>query len=53
MNLLAIDTSSNACSVAVARHDDVIEKHVVEPREHTRILMPMIRECLLEAGKGL
>ena len=50
MNLLAIDTSSNACSVAVARDDDVIEKHVVEPREHTRILMPMIRECLLEAG---
>ena len=50
MNLLAIDTSSNACSVAVARGADIIEKHVVEPREHTRILMPMIRECLQEAA---
>jgi tRNA threonylcarbamoyladenosine biosynthesis protein TsaB len=46
MNLLAIDTSSNACSVAVTCGDEVIEKHVVEPREHTRILMPMIRELL-------
>jgi len=46
MNLLAIDTSSNACSVALLYEDGVSEEHVVEPREHTRILMPMIRKVL-------
>ena len=49
MNLLAIDTSSNACSVAASRGDRVAERHCVEPREHTKILMPMIREALREA----
>ena len=43
-----VDPVAELC--IVARDDDVIEKHVVEPREHTRILMPMISECLLEAG---
>jgi tRNA threonylcarbamoyladenosine biosynthesis protein TsaB len=46
MNLLAIDTSSNACSVALRYDDEVTEKHVVEPREHTRLLMPMITGIL-------
>ncbi len=53
MNLLAIDTSSNACSVALQVGDDVLEKHVVEPRAHTKILMPMIAELLSEGGVNL
>ena len=31
MNLLAIDTSSNACSVAVQFDGQVTENHVIEP----------------------
>ena len=50
MKLLAIDTSSNACSVAVQIGDDVVRKHVVEPRAHTRILLPMITAVLSEAA---
>lgn len=50
MKFLAIETSSNACSVAVQNGDDVIEDHVVKPREHTKILLPMIRQSLNEAG---
>lgn len=50
MNLLAIDTSSLACSVAAAAADTLVERHVEEEREHTRLLLPMIRECLEEAG---
>jgi tRNA threonylcarbamoyladenosine biosynthesis protein TsaB len=46
MNLLAIDTSSNACSVALQSGEEVTENHIVEPRAHTRVLMPMISEIL-------
>ena len=50
MKLLAIDTSSNACSVALKLEDEVMDRHVVEPRAHTKILMPMITELLSAAG---
>ena len=46
MNLLALDTSSNACSVALQVGDETIEDHVVEPRAHTKLLMPMISKIL-------
>jgi len=47
MNLLALDTSSNACSVALQVGNETIEDHVVEPRAHTSILLPMISKILL------
>ena len=50
MKLLAIDTSSHACSVALRIGDAVTEDHTVEPREHTRILVPMISALLEEGG---
>lgn len=53
MKLLALDTSSVACSVAVEVDGGVIERHEEQPREHTRIVIPMIREVLAEAGTGV
>lgn len=53
MKLLAIDTSSVACSVALHLGSDVFERHEEEPREHTRILMPMIRSVLQEGRAEL
>jgi tRNA threonylcarbamoyladenosine biosynthesis protein TsaB len=50
---LALDTSSLACTVAVRIGDQLVERHEEKPREHTRLLMPMIREVLDEAGVGL
>ena len=50
MNLLAIDTSSVACSVALQCGEDIFERHEEQAREHTRLLMPMIREVFSEAG---
>lgn len=50
MNLLALDTSSEACSVALAAGERRIERHAVEPRAHTRLLVPMIREVLADGG---
>jgi len=53
MKLLAIDTSSNACSVALSDGDDLLENHVVEPRAHSNILMPMISQLLGDGGLAL
>lgn len=49
MRLLAIETSSDACSVALQVDEVISEQHRIEPREHTRILLPMIRQLLDES----
>lgn len=46
MKLLALETSSLACSVALQLGGDIFERHEVQPREHTKLLAPMIREVL-------
>ena len=53
MKLLALDTSSVACTVAVAVGEQLFEQHEEQPREHTRLLMPMIRSVLQEADVEL
>ena len=50
MNLLALDTSSIACSVALGRGEDIVERHELAPRQHTMLLMPMIEDALRQAG---
>lgn len=50
MKLLALDTSSNACSVALQTGDNIFDEHVVEPKAHTRILIPMLRGILQDAS---
>lgn len=46
--ILALETSSNACSVALLTDGGVVEDTVVLPREHTQRLLPMV-EGLLKA----
>ena len=53
MKRLALDTSSLACTVALRLGDETIERHEEQAREHTRLLMPMIRDVLDEAGTSL
>lgn len=53
MKLLALDTSSLACTVALQVGGDVLERHEEQPREHTRILLPMIREVMAEGGLAM
>ena len=50
MNLLALDTSSLACSVALQVEDDTFSRHEEQPREHTRLLVPMIKEVFASGG---
>ncbi len=53
MKLLALDTSSVACSVALRIDETVIERYEEQAREHTRLLMPMIQSVVDEAGTTL
>lgn len=48
--ILAIETSSDACSVATLHHDTLREKHVVEPRKHNQLIFSLLRE-LIEPGE--
>lgn len=48
--ILALDTSTDACSVALAVNDEVTEKVSLAPREHTKYILPMIEELLASAG---
>ncbi|MGB2375966.1 MAG: tRNA (adenosine(37)-N6)-threonylcarbamoyltransferase complex dimerization subunit type 1 TsaB [Porticoccaceae bacterium] len=47
--ILAVDTSTEACSVALQIGDKTIAKFADEPRSHSRLLMPMVQRVLAEA----
>ncbi len=50
MKLLALDTASQACSVALAVGEEVIERIETRPRMHAATILPMVEACLAEAG---
>ena len=49
MRILAIETSSDACSAALAVGDEVFEVFRVAPRKHTKLLLTMVEQVL---GQG-
>jgi tRNA threonylcarbamoyladenosine biosynthesis protein TsaB len=51
--LLALDTATEACSVALLHDGKVLTHYEVIPRLHAQKLLPMIRDLLAEAGIGL
>jgi tRNA threonylcarbamoyladenosine biosynthesis protein TsaB len=53
MNLLALETSSVACSVALAAGAQIHERHEERPKAHTRLLIPMIEAVLGEGAVTL
>lgn len=53
MKLLAIDTSTEACSAALLIAGEVRERHEIAPREHARLILPMLESLLAEAGLKL
>ena len=47
--ILALDTSTDACSVALYLDGEVKEDFRVIPRQHTQQLLPMVQEILADA----
>lgn len=45
-NILAIDTSTDACSVALYRDGEYSEIHEIIPRQHSQRIFSMLRELL-------
>ena len=53
VNLLAIETSSEACSVALSVGGELLERHEHAPLRHAELLLPAIRGLLSEANLPL
>lgn len=50
MNLLALDTATEACSVALLVGDELTERSDILPRRHAEHVLPMADSLLAEAG---
>lgn len=50
MNLLALEASSDACSVALRMGDEVLLNHQIAPQQHAALLLPAIEHLMSEAG---
>ena len=50
MKLLAIETATEACSVALSIDGEVRERFEIAPRRHTELVLPWADELLAEAG---
>ncbi|MBL8271804.1 tRNA (adenosine(37)-N6)-threonylcarbamoyltransferase complex dimerization subunit type 1 TsaB [Steroidobacter sp.] len=53
MRLLAIDTATERCSVALRIDGQVIERAIEMPRGHGDLVLPMVESVLQEAGLKL
>ncbi|RJG10196.1 tRNA (adenosine(37)-N6)-threonylcarbamoyltransferase complex dimerization subunit type 1 TsaB [Pseudomonas cavernicola] len=51
--LLALDTATEACSVALLHEGKVLSHYEVIPRLHAQRLLPMIKDLLAQAGVAL
>jgi tRNA threonylcarbamoyladenosine biosynthesis protein TsaB len=53
MRILAIDTATEACSAAILADGRIVERYREAPREHNRLILPMVESVLAEAGLRL
>jgi tRNA threonylcarbamoyladenosine biosynthesis protein TsaB len=44
--ILALDTSTEACSCALQLGKEIVEDHAVVPRQHARLILPMVKGLL-------
>lgn len=53
MKILALDAVTEACSAALWLDGETHQRYAVAPREHTRLILPMVDELLQEADLKL
>ncbi len=53
MKILALDTATEACSAALLVDGEITDRHVVAPRRHNELILPMIDELLSASGVRL
>ena len=53
MKLLALDTSTEACSVALQYDGKKLTLDEVCPQQHSKRILPMVQQLLAESGLGL
>ncbi len=53
MKLLALETSTEACSAALYLDGEVTERYQLAPQQHNKLILPMVESLLAEAGLGL
>lgn len=53
VKILALDTATENCSVALLVDDKVYVRSEIAPRDHTKKILPMVDEVLKEAGLTL
>ncbi len=53
MKLLAIETSSDACSAALLIENTLEERFEIAPQQHTALILPMVDSLLKQAGLRL
>ncbi|NOT85494.1 MAG: tRNA (adenosine(37)-N6)-threonylcarbamoyltransferase complex dimerization subunit type 1 TsaB [Methylococcaceae bacterium] len=49
MKLLAVETSTEACSVALFIDGEVAERYQLAPKTHTKLILPMLDELMASA----
>jgi len=50
LKILALDTSTEACSAALLIDGKIIEEYALTPREHTQMILPMVQRVLAQGG---
>ncbi|MBX9585908.1 MAG: tRNA (adenosine(37)-N6)-threonylcarbamoyltransferase complex dimerization subunit type 1 TsaB [Gammaproteobacteria bacterium] len=51
--ILSVETSTAACSVALAVGDEVVQRYALAAREHAQFVLPWVESLLAEAGLKL
>ncbi|SDY27503.1 tRNA (adenosine(37)-N6)-threonylcarbamoyltransferase complex dimerization subunit type 1 TsaB [Nitrosomonas sp. Nm33] len=53
MKILALDTSTEYCSLALWLEGETLSREVLAGQKHTELLLPMLQEMLAESGLAL
>ena len=53
MNMLTIDTATEACSVALQYNGKVYTRYEVCPQQHSQKILTMVDEVMQEAGASM